>query len=153
MPLLLEGEPLQEMALRTITYAACAKNRPSLHLYPRQLLWSKMIKIIVMNDNLHLFDSTRLLGKLLEVVVRRFGRIHTHPAAFYRHLSVINNSNDRLLTCASSPPPPTHTHIYFQVCLPDVKSHDNCRQPCTNTRLSRPATTFESVQFASWLRG
>lgn len=33
---------------------------------------SKMIKIIVMNDNLHLFDSTRLLGKLLEVVVRRF---------------------------------------------------------------------------------
>lgn len=35
------------------------------------------MKIIVMNDNLHLLDSTQLLGNLLEIVVGKFQFTHT----------------------------------------------------------------------------
>lgn len=78
------------------------------------------------------FSFYTIVGKIIRNCCSKMIPFHTHPAAFYFHLSVMKDSNDRFLTCAFISP-----RIFnSKVCLPDVKSHHHCG----NTREKKPDT-------------
>ena len=78
--------------------------------YLWQTLLSRMMKIIDMNDNLHLLDSTHWLGKFLKLLPIY---THTHNAELYCHLSVINDNQRSLIKV---PPPPRKIFISKFIC-------------------------------------